>query len=79
MSGFWAVVGAWLGPSRTVLAASRHQTVRFVVLQILAKEFVDLRKQRNDLKSPADGTLPADSISLLRHAFVLIAGETPDI
>lgn len=44
-------------------------------LQVLAKEFIVVRKQRSQLKAPADGTLAADSISLLRHAFILIAGE----
>lgn len=52
------------------------------VSQVLAKEFVAVRQQRKQLKPGAadaaaagDNTLPADSISLLRHAFILIAGE----
>jgi hypothetical protein len=53
-------------------------------LQVLAKEFVAVRQQRKQTKPGAatattaaglDNTLPADSISLLRHAFILIAGE----
>jgi hypothetical protein len=52
--------------------------------QVLAMEFVAVRQQRKQLKPGAtaataaaagDNTLPAESISLLRHAFILIAGE----
>jgi hypothetical protein len=51
---------------------------------VLAKEFVAVRQQRKQLKpgsktataaAAGDNTLPAESISLLRHAFILIAGE----
>jgi hypothetical protein len=52
--------------------------------QVLAREFVAVRQQRKQLKpgsttataaAAGDNTLPAESISLLRHAFILIAGE----
>jgi hypothetical protein len=53
---------------------------------VLAKEFVAVRQQRKQLKpgpgssiatavAAGDNTLPAESVSLLRHAFILIAGE----
>ncbi|WIA29326.1 hypothetical protein OEZ86_011831 [Tetradesmus obliquus] len=67
--------------------ASQQPPSQLPVLQlsqpskVLAKEFVAVRQQRKQLKPGAadaaaagDNTLPADSISLLRHAFILIAG-----